>query len=171
MAYGQTSSGKTSTIRGNEDVGDGLIPMATRHALLPNMRKRPNIRAVVITRRRASHILEHIGKEEAYRSTYPQRAGDAFNTTSANHDDSARESVDTDTGGSEAGAEADEWAVFISYLEVYQEVVTDLITGRSGLSLYEHKRGEVACSSTTTGPRTRSCGEMTVVPAFLRVLR
>lgn len=33
LAYGQTCSGKTSTIRGSADSGEGLIPLCTRQVL------------------------------------------------------------------------------------------------------------------------------------------
>lgn len=86
FAYGQTSSGKTTTIRGTEGCvgGEGLIPLCVKQVL-----------ATV----------------EAERAT----AGD---------------------GGTR-------WRLRMAYLEIYNENIGDLLTGATGLNIYEKKGGGI----------------------------
>eukprot|EP00965_Chrysotila_dentata_P017939 596072-Pleurochrysis_carterae.AAC.1 len=37
-----------------------------------------------------------------------------------------------------------EWSLKLAYLEIYNETITDLLTGQSGLNLYERREGGVS---------------------------
>ena len=78
MAYGQTSSGKTTMIRGSPDVEDeGLISRCVKQLF---------------------------------------------------------EEIDADD-------DPDRWSLQLSYIEIYNEVVGDLLTGATNLTLYDRKGG------------------------------
>lgn len=127
MAYGQTCSGKTSTIRGGAEVGEGLIALATRHVLAA-----------------VREAEGKVGAEKTLEVKAEERGQEDSETASG----SAPASI---SGGQ--APPVDEWAVHLSYLEVYQEGVTDLITGKAGLALFESKGGEAALSPTFSAPR------------------
>ena len=86
LAYGQTSSGKTTTIRGGAG-SDGLIPLCVRQ------------------------VLEAV---------------------------SAAQRADAEAGGA-----ARQWTLKMSYLEIYNETIGDLLTGQIGLPIFEKRDGAI----------------------------
>ena len=97
LAYGQTSSGKTTTIRGGAG-SDGLIPLSVRQVL-----------KAVSTAQRA----------------------------------------DADAGGA-----ARQWTLKMSYLEIYNETIGDLLTGQVGLPVFEKRDGAIHVQELREAPVT-----------------
>ena len=95
LAYGQTSSGKTTTIRGGAG-SDGLIPLSVRQVL-----------KAVSTAQRA----------------------------------------DADAGGA-----ARQWTLKMSYLEIYNETIGDLLTGQVGLPVFEKRDGAIHVQALREAP-------------------